>query len=696
MSKTGLYLLLGLLVLAHNRRAEAKNMLQVMEAWPNLSEAIAIINKDKLLPQLMKTFGFTAFIPTNEALEKYDGAKEKLFYYHLANIPYKAQDLPDDLNTQLTGNPRLYITRIPNGKPSISGWEDYDYYVNNAKITSANHIAQSEDGHEQVFHVVDQVIAPTIAKPVADGAVPPAYMNPDARKLLEKPNLYGLVDEFSITDFEKRVSELDLLDTFAMSGKNTFFIPINQALNDLIDKHVIHGHIVPKEVLFTRTVEGTTNQSMSLAFTDNLKVLINMEKVAGQTEDQTAYYVKSNTVAGDTSHTKGYVLARIVKGNIPVKNGVVHLIDRPLMIVASSIISYLQEVKGQLSRFYMLMKEYNPDMANLLVSKTDLTLFAPSNEAFKMVNKDRLNEIMHNKEKISKLLNLHILNRHLTIDEIIERTTHEIFQEETRSYGRKLYFAVDDHHGIPTVSLEGGGVNATITTPDIITNNGVIHIINRILGIPSQTVYEKLSTDPMLSLTFNLSLQEGWNERLKSREEKFTLFVPSNGAWEQIHRTLPSAYKKLFMGEFPYHVRYILERHMIVGHDFSLEELAALTTNSTQRGGIYSERLQMTRGKIYFQARVKSKLGETTSSTESDIETPSNTEYYIEWNGISARVIRPDVECVNGVVHVVDKVLMLNRDVTVSGGSTGPAAAGMTALLSTLITVAFARALHHH
>lgn len=52
--------------------------------------------------------------------------------------------------------------------------------------------------------------------------------------------------------------------------------------------------------------------------------------------------MKSNTIAADIGHTKGTVLARIVKANIPVKNGVVHLIDRPLMIVATNVISYLQ------------------------------------------------------------------------------------------------------------------------------------------------------------------------------------------------------------------------------------------------------------------------------------------------------------------------------------------------------------------
>jgi hypothetical protein len=32
---------------------------------------------------------------------------------------------------------------------------------------------------------------------------------------------------------------------------------------------------------------------------------------------------------------------RIVRGNIPVQNGVVHLIDKPLMIVARTLYEYI-------------------------------------------------------------------------------------------------------------------------------------------------------------------------------------------------------------------------------------------------------------------------------------------------------------------------------------------------------------------
>lgn len=53
-------------------------------------------------------------------------------------------------------------------------------------------------------------------------------------------------------------------------------------------------------------------------------------------------YVKSNTVAGDTKHTRGVVLAEIVRANIPVKNGVVHLIQRPLMVVDTTVVDFLK------------------------------------------------------------------------------------------------------------------------------------------------------------------------------------------------------------------------------------------------------------------------------------------------------------------------------------------------------------------
>lgn len=53
-------------------------------------------------------------------------------------------------------------------------------------------------------------------------------------------------------------------------------------------------------------------------------------------------YVKSHTLLGDGKHTPGVVLAEIVKPNIPVKNGVIHLIQKPLMVVDSTVKDLLE------------------------------------------------------------------------------------------------------------------------------------------------------------------------------------------------------------------------------------------------------------------------------------------------------------------------------------------------------------------
>lgn len=58
--------------------------------------------------------------------------------------------------------------------------------------------------------------------------------------------------------------------------------------------------------------------------------------------DTFVVYVKSNTLLGDNKHATGVVLSEIVAANIPVRNGVVHLIKRPLMIVDTTVTEFLQ------------------------------------------------------------------------------------------------------------------------------------------------------------------------------------------------------------------------------------------------------------------------------------------------------------------------------------------------------------------
>ena len=63
--------------------------------------------------------------------------------------------------------------------------------------------------------------------------------------------------------------------------------------------------------------------------------------------------VESITTWGTKKHKRGSVRANIVKGNIPVQNGIVHLIDKPLMVVARSLYDYvMQEGSSKSNRLY--------------------------------------------------------------------------------------------------------------------------------------------------------------------------------------------------------------------------------------------------------------------------------------------------------------------------------------------------------
>ena len=132
--------------------------------------------------------------------------------------------------------------------------------------------------------------------------------------------------------------------------------------------------------------------------------------------------------------------------------------------------------------------------------------------------------------------------------------------------------------------LDGQGVTAEVVEPDIGATNGVIHVIDRILGVPQHTIGklllrflaankrkdqssikiqfwftligEKLAMDPMLSSVFSLGNQNHFNHMFNKTEEKFTYIVPSNEAWEEINRQFASAYKILFMGAFSYQVSF--------------------------------------------------------------------------------------------------------------------------------------------
>ncbi|GFT64695.1 fasciclin-1, partial [Nephila pilipes] len=172
-------------------------------------------------------------------------------------------------------------------------------------------------------------------------------------------------------------------------------------------------------------------------------------------------------------------------------------------------------------------------------------------------------------------------------------------------------------------------------------------------------------------VTSQLAEQDDWGAVLNGNEKRFTFFVPGDEAWAQLRKEMPTEFKQLSMGVFPYHVHKILDRHLVVNRELRSSDLERL------------KEIQMVHGhfKVIHGGYPNGKRNISGGL-------PPLGELLLEWEGLQARIIRPDVQAVNGVIHVIDRVMMKRRDLTKSGSPTGPRCTGFLLFILALIQVA--------
>jgi len=98
------------------------------------------------------------------------------------------------------------------------------------------------------------------------------------------------------------------------------------------------------------------------------------------------------------------------------------------------------------------------------------TVFAPTDAAFAKISKTDLDALLANKEKLTKVLQLHVLPGKVMASDV---TKMKDGSKVKMLSGNEL-----------TLHLQGGAVklnDSTVTKTDIDTSNGVIHVIDTVL-----------------------------------------------------------------------------------------------------------------------------------------------------------------------------------------------------------------------
>ncbi|XP_076682285.1 fasciclin 1 Fas1 domain-containing isoform X3 [Andrena cerasifolii] len=641
MLSTSCVLATVLVIAAATRSIAIQTMDAKIRDDSDLSQFYQLLEASQVANTTLTYRHVTVFAPTNRAFQKYNGTTKNLVLYHMSNFPKTIENLGASISSELEGNPPLWVTRR-------TGTHGEEVYINNAKILTEQSNFQSKvivggDVKTQVLHIINEVLEPVRS----NSAEMPIY-SPNAFEFLNQSENLDL-GVHRVRTFRQRVVKEKKEEVFKADGRFTFLIPVEEGFKptprpEKVDRVVIDGHVIPNHVLFTAATPDNLPYE-TLAFSDNVKVTVSFLKA------QDKVYVKSNTLVGDAGHPTGVVLAEIVKANIPVRNGVVHLIQRPLMVVDATVKDFLEEKEdGPVYKFYETIRDFGDDIMNTISRLRDVTLFAPSNAA---LEEPGVQQILQDKERVKEILNLHYVKERLPLDKIKNKS---VSQESsvgkhfagvpTAADRKKLYFnVVQGPSGNQTVTVEGGGVNATVVTANIAATNGIIHIIDRVLGVPYTTVLEKLRTDPMLNSTYFLGQRRGFNEQLGDTTKRFTYFAPRNYAWDVAAISYPSTSKKLFMTDFSYHTKQILERHLVIANEaYTMAKLKEMKHNDT---------IVLTAVRDSLKLRVRE----------------YSESYQIEWEGKWIRVYRPDVECTNGIIHVIDTVLLKDSDVRVTGAA---------------------------
>ncbi len=166
-----------------------------------------------------------------------------------------------------------------------------------------------------------------------------------------------------------------------------------------------------------------------------------------------------------------------------------------------------------------------------------------------------------------------------------------------------------------TTQVTLNGVS-TVTTANIIASNGVIHIVNGVIGLP--TVVTHATANPNFSTLASLLTAQSLIPTLNgTASSPFTVFAPVNTAFDPATLTLYSGLTSVQKTD-------VLKYHVVTG-------VNVLST------GIPT-------------GPITTFLGQTFTITGTAINDAGST--------VDKNIILTDVQCSNGIVHAIDKVLL--------------------------------------
>nr|XP_045599736.1 transforming growth factor-beta-induced protein ig-h3-like [Procambarus clarkii] len=215
----------------------------------------------------------------------------------------------------------------------------------------------------------------------------------------------------------------------------------------------------------------------------------------------------------------------VVRVDLHARDGVVQVISRPLPPAYTMTLADLISGDPKLTIFYSVLGY--AEMVSLVRHSGPLTVFAPTNDAFRLLPRRFLDSITYDAKYFPAL-------QALGRQHLVEGT------ECSTGLRGKVRLKTVEGSSLPvgcSASLTLTIGNATVTTPDVITSNGVLHYVDRVLIPPMALSLVQVARRAGATRYIHLVRKVGLFKDLVSFGP-YTVFAPSNQALRGLKRSL--------------------------------------------------------------------------------------------------------------------------------------------------------------
>jgi len=295
--------------------------------------------------------------------------------------------------------------------------------------------------------------------------------------------------------------------------------------------------------------------------------------------------------------------AQVIITDIEASNGVIHVIDAVILPESRDIV----DIAVEDGRFTTLVAAVQAaGLVDALKGEGPLTVFAPTDEAFAALPAGTVEALLADIPALTDILLYHVAEGKVMASDVVELKNAMTLQ------GQNVDIAVEDGK----VMID----NAQVIITDIEAANGVIHVIDAVILPESRDIVDIAVEDGRFTTLVAAVQAAGLVDTLKS-EGPFTVFAPTDEAFA----ALPEGTVEGLLADIPA-LTNVLLYHVVPGKVLAADVLGldGQSAGTALEGQSIAVKLDM--NNVYLNENTK--------------------------------VVITDIETSNGVIHVIDAVLL--------------------------------------